>query len=368
MPFNSENPYISRIFEKKNTLFPLIVGNPAMCNSDKYSFALTLLNMPEKELSAVESAIKEEQGHFKELMKEKKNLEAHSESKNASNQYIRDLYRFYTLYPRKQDFESPLLEIIKIINYDIFNKIFKNHSSIEKIANSYFAYNHYNQALKLYLKVFDMENPDIEICRKIAYCYQKTDKIQEALQYYTIADSSEKDNTWTLKRMAFCYRKSGDYLSAADCYKRALEIMPDDFQLLFRQAVCYIDSENYDKAMPLLFKIDYLNPKFPRIKSVQLWCAYCAGKMKQAAEISQKVIAAEPDIQDFIISGNIALVQKNRHKALEFYSSVLVADIEVLLETIKNETVRLLKFGVQMYDIELVIETLLMSKLPKQNA
>jgi tetratricopeptide (TPR) repeat protein len=367
MPFFQENPHISRLFDKKQSLFTLILNNPALCNSDKYSFALTLLQMPENELSSIEGAVKEEQVQMKEIMKDRKNIEARSESKSAANQYIQDLYRFYTLFPHHQDFESPLTEITQIIEFDIFNKIFKNNENITNIAGYYFVYNHYNQALKLYLKIFSAEEPDLDICRKIAYCYQKTERFAEALQFYTIADSEEKDNTWTLKRMAFCYRKSGDYLLAADCYKRATEILPDDLKLLFRQAMCYIDNEDFEKAMPLLFKIDYLNPKYPKIKSVLLWCAFCGGKTEQAAEISQKIISEEPDIQDFVLSGNVALVQNNKQSALDFYRKALAltTDIKTFIELVENDIEKMQNLGVQLSDIELVIETLLMGKLPK---
>ncbi|MDR1542819.1 MAG: tetratricopeptide repeat protein [Prevotellaceae bacterium] len=367
MPFSKDNPHFNAFFDKQGSIAALLLNNPAMCNSDKYSFALSLIYLPEKEKAAAKKGFEAQQSQLKEIIEEQKKLSSNPDSKLVANQYIQDLYRFYTLYPRAKEFENPLLEIFKIIHYDIFDKIFKKEETITKIASSFFAYNHYYQALKLYKKIFSTDEPNYEIARKIGYCYQKIDNFKLALQYYTIADSGGKDNTWTLKRMAFCYRQAGEPLLAANCYRRLLELMPENEKLLFREAQCYIEAGKYDDAMPLLFKIDYVNPNFPKIKSVLLWCAFCAGKIEQVAELSQRVLAESPDIQDFIISGGVALAQHKLQTALEYYHKAiaLAADIKLFLDLLNADMERLKTLGVQQYDLDLVIETLLMSKVPK---
>ncbi|MDR0828720.1 MAG: hypothetical protein LBN95_01215 [Prevotellaceae bacterium] len=368
IPFSKDNVFVSELFNRRESFFTMILDNPAMCNSDKYSFALTLLQMPENELKNVESGIKAEYSQMKEIIDEKKHLEKDSEVKLAASLHIRDLYRFYTQFPKYQEFDNPLLKITNIINYDIFNEIFNSEKNIEKLAAAYFSQNHYNQALMLYLKIYDKDNPEVDICRKIGYCYQQKEMFKEALMYYFLADSLEKDNTWTLKRMAYCYKKTDDLVLAADCYRRALEITPDDFKLMFKQATCYINSNDFEKAMPILFKIDYLNPKYPKIKSALLLCAFCCGNLEKAAELAKKVAdVKKPDVQDLMIAGNVALAQKNKRLALDYYNKALeiVKDLNAFMSMIQTNLEKMENIGVSLADVETVIETILMQKLPQ---
>ena len=365
VPFNSEHPAVKQLFKKKQSLFTLVMTNPALCNSDKYAFSLSLLNMPEAERNAMQKAIKEQKEQMEEMIKEIKTLQTQTEEKIIANHYIQDLYRFYTQHPRHFDFENPLREIANLINKSIFYTIFSNER-IRKIAGYFFAYKHYPQALRLYLRIFDHQNPDLELARKIGYCFQKNGQIQDALRFYMIAESVEKNDVWTLKRMAFCYRKTGDFRSAADCYSRILDIKTEDFKLLFSQAMCYVENDNIEGALTLLHKINYLKPDYPKIKNVLLWCNFACGKFEQAKDLSEKVLNEKPDIQDFIVAANVYMALNDETAALKLYQKAMIMspNLDVFFANFRHDSERLLSFGVKKADVDLVFEIALMEKLP----
>jgi tetratricopeptide (TPR) repeat protein len=369
LPFEKENYAVKSLFKKKKLFLTLIVNNPSLCNSDKYSLALSLLQMPEKQRNGMEISIKTQKEDIDEMLKEIKNTEFNNEQKNIANHYIQDLYRFYTRHPRHNDFENPLKEIVNLINKSIFYTVFSDNKKIENIASYYFLYKLYNQALRLYLKIFEHNTPNLDTARKIGYCYQKKLEFQDALRYYSIAENIEKNDVWTLRKMAFCYRKSNDYRLAADCYKRILEIKKDDLKLLFALAMCYIENENFDEALPLLHKINYLNPVYPKIKNVLLWSIFCCGKMEQAKDFAQKVLNDNPDVQDFIIIANIHLALNDKATALEFYKKALLSakDFESFIALLNHDRDKLLQFGVKKSNIDLLLEMTLADRLPAAN-
>jgi tetratricopeptide (TPR) repeat protein len=369
VPFNKEHPAVTKLYKQNPSLFSLILHHPALCNSDKYAFLLSLLNMGEKERSGVETAMRQEKMQLEEMVNEMKTLHKNTEEKIIANHYIQDIYRFYSQHPRHGDFDNPLNEITSLINKSIFYTLFSDKEKLKNIGGYYFAYNHYNQALKLYLHIFEHQNPNFDIARKIGYCYQKKLQFQNALHFYMIVENIDKNDTWILKRMAYCYRKAGNYIAAADCYKRILEIKPDDLKLLFGEAMCYIESENFEDALSLLHKINYLNPKYPKIRSVLLWCNFCCGKMEQAKDLSLKVLEETPDIQDFITIANVYLVLNDKINALQFYEKALssATNYDSFLELFKHDIERLIKFGVKNSDIDLLFEMALLNKLPAAN-
>ena len=366
LPFDKMHPVMKMLAKKKKSLVTMLMKNYALCNSDKYALAINFINLPDKERNGMENAMKAQKEQFEEMIKELKSLHKNSEEKIIANHYIQDLYRFFTQHPRHFDFENPLKEITSLINKSIFYTIFSNNEKLKNIAGYYFSYNHYNQALRLYLRIFEHKNPDFEVARKIGYCYQKNGQINEALRFYMIAENIEKNDVWVLKRMAFCYRKTGNYRAAADCYNRILEIKTEDLKLIFQQAMCYIENENLEDALPLLHKINYLKPDYPKIKSVLLWCNFVCGKFEQAKELSQKVLSEKPDIQDFIITANVHLALHDKQNALEFYKKAIYMspNFDAFYEIFRHDRERLVNFGVKNSDIDLLFEIALVEKLP----
>ncbi|MDR3328077.1 MAG: tetratricopeptide repeat protein [Prevotellaceae bacterium] len=363
LPFDKKNPYVSRLFDKKDTLFSVILSNPALCNSDKYSFSLNLLRMGDNELSAMETAIREEKIQMDDVIKDMKTTNSHYDDQVISNQYIQDLYRFYKLYPKHTDFENPLLEILQVADNELFNIIFSEQEQANKIAEYFYTYNFYNQANNLFLQNYNPKNPDSAICRKIGYCYQQKLDYKNALNYYITAESLEKNNTWTLRRMAYCYRKTGNYTQASDCYKTLLENSSEDYKLMFRLAMCYMEDENYDAAVSLFYKINYLMPDYPKIKNVLLWSTFYNGKLQQAKQLIDKIMSENPDTNDFIMAGHIILALDDRQTAVDLYnkSFSLSKNASDFLINFNNHREKLLEFGVKETVISSVIEAVLMS-------
>ena len=113
MPFDSNDSHIQALFTNNSSLFHAFVKSPFLCNSDKYSFCLSLMQMPEVQQNMMSDAFKQESEQMEEALKDEEKLNKHISTKSISNQYIQDLYRFYTINPHHTDFKNPLKETLE---------------------------------------------------------------------------------------------------------------------------------------------------------------------------------------------------------------------------------------------------------------
>lgn len=364
LPFDKQNPYVRRLFNKKEKLGNTIIANPLLCNSDKFSFSLNLLQMPDNQLNTVEFAIKEEKEQIDEMIKDMDKSQNYTESKVAANHYILDLYRFYSYFPRHNDLDNSLVRILNLCATKLFDIMFAHTDDKQKVADFYFQYNHYNQAVMVYSKIVEPNEENPDIYRNLAYSYQQIGDYQRAIDYYIVAEGLDKNNTWYLRRLAFCYRQTGDLAKAIDCYNAILESAKDDFNIMLKLALCYMERREYDLALLLLYKIDYLKPNYPRIKSVLMLCLFYSGKLEQANELATREILNFTEMKDFITAGHISLILKTQYSAIEHYKKAIskAKDLKSFLAAFYADTTYLTGSGVNIKELELIAEVVLIDK------
>jgi len=77
-----------------------------MCNSDKYSFCLSILQMPERQRNMMQQSFNLESEQMEEMAKDEALLKPDLVAKNISKQYIQDLFRLFKLHPQHEDFSD----------------------------------------------------------------------------------------------------------------------------------------------------------------------------------------------------------------------------------------------------------------------
>lgn len=85
------------------------MNSDVFCNSDKYSFCFTMLQMPESQRNLMQQQLNgqhEASEELKERLKEMSQSKARAEF--VSRQYIHDLYRFFKLWSRRHEIHDIL--------------------------------------------------------------------------------------------------------------------------------------------------------------------------------------------------------------------------------------------------------------------
>ena len=364
-PFNTHNPHFARFGGKRRKILDIISQNPMLCHSDKYSLAFNLLQAPEAQIDAIESAISQESSQIKEMVSDINKKEMFSEKNQISNHYILDLYRFYVYFPRRQELDNPLVRVTMIMSSDIAFRLFSTEDQQIAIAGYLYQYNLYLPAVQLYKNIISKNtNPSVEIYRNVAYAYQHIADYANAIKYYILAETLDKHNMWYQRRMAYCYRQIGDFGNAIACYRRVLESNEEDFRVMFRLANCYIQSKQYAEALTILHKINYLKPDYPKLQSTMLEALWADDKIEQARLWAEKYNDRWNTVEEFALIGHIYMASKERSKAIDSYkksvenAKKLGEYLSIVYQT--KDIAILQQNGVLKSELDIVLEFVLM--------
>ena len=127
VPFHRDHPEISKSFSDKEEINIRLLESLEkafyICNSDKYSFAINFRAIPDQQRTMIVTNFEAEFAQMKEMASEEQVLDQSLASNSIFIQYIQDLYRFYKLYPLKQEFDDLFHLPLRFTNLFIFKNI-----------------------------------------------------------------------------------------------------------------------------------------------------------------------------------------------------------------------------------------------------
>ena len=311
LPFDPQNSAVNNLFQTDDKpLISAFVDNNIMCNSDKYSFCLSILQMPESQRGMLKKSFKMEAEQLDEMTKEDIILSPDLVSKNISKQYIQDLFRFFKLNPQHADFKDMFSLSLTLHKSFLFNILAANSDIKSKTAEYYFLKSHYNQALELFEDLILEDTPSTSLFQKIGYMYQQTSQYQKAIDAYTKADFLQSDDLWTVKKLALCYRLSENYEKALDYYQHANILNPNQSKILMQIGHCLVELNRFKEALNMFYKIDAIEDDNIKVWRAISWCSFVTGNYQQSDYYLNKLIENEPNAYDFLNAGHVSLCQK----------------------------------------------------------
>lgn len=327
IPFFSENPEIANAIdisdEITRQLIKTINSAPVLCNSDKYSFCLSINNLPLDNREFISQGMKMEMDQLNEIEKDEEFISPDRKAEFISNQYIQDLYRFYKLHPRKSGFDDVFKWRFDFHNLLTVGSILKETPKVlRNIAEYYFSKNYFNEAVEIYNYLILNETSG-EVYQKIAFCYQKSGDYQSALDSYLKAELYELNKLWNYQKIALCYRNLKQPAKALEYYRLAEKIDPENMNIQLSIGHCLLELEQFEEALKCYFKVEYLSPGNKKVWRPVGWCSFVTGKKPQAEKYFQKLIDDGPNKHDLMNMGHIKWSLKLRREALDCYKKAI---------------------------------------------
>lgn len=320
LPFDGHFSSVNELFKKDDrTLFTAFETNAVMCNSDKYSFCLSILQMPEAQRGMLKQSFTMESEQLDEMARDEAMLTPDLMAKNLSKQYIQDLFRFFKLHPQHNEFFDMFTFCLSMHRTFLFDILAANNDFKMAIAEYYFSKSHYPQALELFENIIKETEPSAAIYQKIGYSYQQTSQLTEALNAYIKADIIQPDDLWTIRKMALCYRLSGNYEKALQYYQHVDFLKPNQWSVLLQIGHCFLELKKYREALNIYFRLDAENGDNPKVWRAITWCAFVSGNIAKAEYYVQKLIDTEPTAHDYLNAGHIAWCKHKFPETVDFY-------------------------------------------------
>ena len=367
IPYYAQHPQLSKLSgNDPEVITRLLEGLDHafyICNSDKYSFVLNFMMLPEQQQTMIVTHFESELQQMKEMSEEEKILGQDSSSNTIYIQYIQDLYRFFKLYTFHSEFDDFFLNKIRFTNLYFYQTWFEQEKFTEKLAAFYFDNDHYPEAIEIYDYIISKSEPQAEYFEKIAYSYQKLKKYDRAIEYYRKAELFDCDRLWVSKKLGLCYMKSKDWSNARKQFEDAARLKPDDLLLHVQIGQCCLNLHEFEDALEHFGKVRYYQPDNMKVLRPVAYCHFILGKLDEAAGLYDGILASEEtSLYDYMNAGHVQLCLGNRKAALELYRKCFNDSAflpELFIAAFDEDTPWLEKNGVSKDEIPLILDYLL---------
>lgn len=304
-----------------DALKDIISEMPYLCDSDKYSMMLSMDNIPAPQREMMMQQLKAGNINFAEISASSLRPEA-DRAENAVNKYIQNLYRFFNLFRRKNEFYNPFSGFINLPELRELSEWLADPVFVRETAEFYFKRGYYAEALAMFEKLTgrqDTTSDQWQVYQKAGYCLQKLGRIHEAITMYGRSELTSPDNVWTLRRLAQCHRMLGENSKALEYYRRISSLQADDMLTALNIGMCLMQLRRFDEAMKEFFRVEYLDEDSDRARRPIAWCAFRMGDLPRARAYSDKILADNPKAEDYLNAGHIALACGDPRTAAEMY-------------------------------------------------
>lgn len=332
LPFSIYHSAVSPLFSSFDLKgFNVMADATEMCSGDRFSFALSILQMPEDKRGLLASTLNAQLETLDEMMKDRDTLKARPQFASEALAFSRDLYRFAKLFKNKGFTFDPFSVPLDFLNLPLLENIFAEDDLISTVADFYFDHGYYDLALPLFRHLTSFDEPQRHNYEKIGFCFQTQGNLLSALEAYEKADlfssDADKSSNWLLKKLAFCNKALGYYDKAAEYYETLISRNPDDLNLEFHLGSVLLRAGKMDEAMDHLSKVHYLQPSHrgcARAYVRGLISRVSDGDFSEALNASARLVESpEAESVDFRLRGHAAFLSGKLNEAKEFYEKAL---------------------------------------------
>lgn len=363
LPFSTRHHELSSDNMLEKSGFATILESPGMmCDSDKYSFAFSLMRMPESQREMLSSKMGEQMEQFKEMMADKNRKSSIPEFDMEVTRYIRDIYRFFKLFRKKNDFPDPFSRPLDFESLPAINPILSDMEILNLVGEFYFKREYYAEALPLLLKIDASGESDPLQWEKIGFCYSALKNIPEAIKWYKKAELLHPDSQWLIKKMAICCRMLNRFTEASEYYEKALAADPENYHLLMSAAHTFLESGDVKKALANYYHADYINPDKPATMRALAWAELINANLDKSRELYLRILDRnDSNATDHLNLAHILFLKKDFKGAIEEYKRSVRHSgfgIEGLEKSIREDKNVLIRLGGNPEELHLLIDKL----------
>ena len=343
----------------KMALAEVIQHAPYLCNSDKYSFCLSLGALPESQRTMMSAQLEEQDA----ALNEARHAELPDDRRKRVaiiNSFVQDLYRFFKLFSRRREFTA----VMDNVNLDMtdclpLSTITRDAHVLELLGALYFKNAFYEDAIKCFTRLESMEEmTDDHIYQKIGFAYQNAGDYGKALTYYERYELLHEDDAWNVRHIAACHRALGHQEETLKYYRRAETLTPNNVSLTLTIGHVLLEQNQTSQALQQYFKADLMENAKHRAWRPIAWCSFLLNDYDRALDYYDRIARDdEPTAQDMLNRGHVLLCKGSTQEAIATYREALRlmdGDSKKFRAAFKGDAMELRRHGVSTVDQALV--------------
>ena len=360
LPFYpAHSTVLENLGANKLALAEVIHHAPYLCNSDKYSFCLSLGALPESQRTMMSSQLEEQNAALREA-NQAELPDDRKQRVSIVNAFVQDLYRFFKLFSRRREFiavmDNPGLDMTDCIP---LTQTTRDAHVLELLGTLYFKNAFYEDAIKCFTRLEGMDDAaDDHIYQKIGFAYQNAGNAEKALAYYKRFELMHEEDVWNIRHIASCYRSMGNLDKALDYYYRAESLSPNNISLVLTIGHVLLEQNRTSEALQQYFKADLMDNAKHRAWRPIAWCSFLLSDYDRALDYYDRIARDDtPTAQDLLNQGHVLLCQGHTQKAIETYRNSLKlmdGDTAKFRDAFKGDSMELRLHGISAVDRALI--------------
>lgn len=361
LPYSSTHHELQQTGEDPSSIFgELLDMQGVMCDSDKYSFSFSLSRMPESQRKMLTERMNEQMDQIKEAMAEKQLKSTVPEFDSEVTRYVRDIYRFFKLFRKKNEFQDPFAKPLDLYSLPYLSDILEDTEILSLVGEFYFKRGYYAEALPILLKLGEEQSEDPLVWEKTGYCLNSLGNLDEAVKWYRKAELVHPDSQWLIKKMALCLRLLNRYDEAAEYYSKALEKDPDNYKLLMSSGNCLLENEKTKEALSNYYHAEYVRPgRIATLRAIA-WGEMINHNFPKSLDYYEKILGqAESGASDLLNAGHVNYLSGNFKQAVECYKRAAMThgyNLKALANDLKLDTAIIKRLGGKQEELNLMLD------------
>lgn len=363
-PFDESNAEVAAALAgEMSTFVDMLARMPMPCDNDKFSILFSLEATPADKRAMMASQIEAN----REAMEQSGMLDSRDSSSGAAfaRAYVQNLYRFFKLYGRRQEFFDPFARGIFLQDIDLLESAVRNADTLGEAASLLFDINAWDDARRCYELLGSVAEPSAEIYQKTAYCLEQTGRLKEAADTYAYADLMESDNAWTLRRMARTLSMSDRPEKAVEVYERILRLQPENAEAKRLMAYELIKSGDYTGASSILRRLVSEVGAEPdaNLRRALAWSTFLSGDADTARSCYREILSHGATATDYLNMGHLAWAEGRMADAIKLYGKCMDArgyDAAALERDIRDDLPALSAYRLNVSDLPLILDAIRM--------
>lgn len=320
LPFTEDHSALSHFQAYSNESLRRVLGDEmGFCDSDKYSFVLSLCSMPSERALALSSQMEAGFEQLTEEMKSELLRKKKSVFSTEVTKYSRDLFRFFRLFPRRKEYPDVFSSNLDFRGLPFVGQLLTEAEVLEAVAGFYFSTGYYDEALSLFENLTLLERKDRPLLEKIGYCYQVAGDYERALQNYEQADlfssDAEPTSQWLLRKMALCCKVLARNEEAIALYSKASQREPEDMRLRLNLGHLLLKTGKVEDALKEYYAVNYHQPDNKSALRSLVRGEMKACHLEKARQHLDKLLEGEFSPYDRQLAGHLSVLENDFNNA-----------------------------------------------------
>jgi tetratricopeptide (TPR) repeat protein len=369
LPYSAKHPALTDTHSEEpgaptgiEEFFSVFSSFPVMCNSDKYSFSLNLLEMPEEQKRMIMGALSGEMREMNKLSDDEAMI-SNSEGYEVFNQYAQDLYRFFRIHPAHEETEDPFAMRRQLFQCRSVQVILEEHPALtRRIAEYYFQQGHYRYAIQLFGMLEKAPQDSPELFQKLAYAWQMEGALDKALSYYRRAELFDSNVLWNLRKIAWCHHLQGEPSEALRAYREAELLDPESVQIKLNIGNLLLEQGNWEEALHYYLKAEELQPGKEKTLRPVAWCLFLQGELETSEYYYEQIMELQFNHNDLLNFGHVKFALNEREAALALYQQSFSHrnnNPAKFTEAFTTDAIHLDRLGVRKEDVGFMMDAVL---------